>query len=110
MILIVSEARNGQLHRASWEAVAAAQQLAGQQTIEAVVLGSNVNAAAAELSQAAITTVHVVDTPALDAYTPDAYVEVVKQIVERLKPDYVLLAHTYQTRDFAPKLAARLDR
>jgi electron transfer flavoprotein alpha subunit len=30
--------------------------------------------------------------------------------IAQLAPAHVLLPHTYQTRDFAPKLAARLDR
>ena len=33
-----------------------------------------------------------------------------RQAIAQLSPSHVLLPHTYQTRDFAPKLAARLDR
>ena len=110
MILVIAEQRQGKLHRASWEAMAAAQELAGDQPIEALVLGSGISDAAAELSKAAIGTVHVVDSPPLEAYTPDGYVEALQQAIGELKPSHVVLPHTYQTRDFAPKLAARLDR
>ena len=110
MILVIAEQRQGTLHRASWEAVAAAQELAGEQTVEALVVGANVSAAAAELAQAAVGAVHVVDGTSLEPYTPDGYVEALKQAIDQLKPSHVLLPHTYQTRDFAPKLAARLDR
>ncbi len=49
------------------------------------------------------------DDPALALYTPDAYVTGVRAAIEALKPELVLMAHTYQARDFAPALAARLD-
>ena len=110
MILVIAEQRHGTLHRASWEAVAAAQELAGEQTVDALVVGANVSAAAAELAQAAVGAVHVVEGTSLEPYTPDGYVEALKQAIDQLKPSHVLLPHTYQTRDFAPKLAARLDR
>ena len=66
--------------------------------------------AAAELSQAALAAVHVVESPLLEPYTPDGYTEALQQAIAELKPSHVVLAHTYRTRDFAPKLAARLDR
>src|SRR5687767_13737172 len=110
MILVIAEQRNRKLHRASWEAMTAAQELANDQPVEAVVLGANVLDAAAELSQAAVSTVHIVDSPLLEPYTPDGYTEALQQVIDALKPSHVVLSHTYRTRDFAPKLAARLDR
>jgi electron transfer flavoprotein alpha subunit len=110
MILVIAEQRHGRLHRASWEAVAAAQELAGDQPIEALVPGSHSADAAAELSQAAVNVVHILDAPGLEAYTPDGYTDALQQAISELKPSHVLLPHTYRTRDFAPKLAARLDR
>ena len=110
MILVVAEQRKGKLHGATWEAVAAAQQLAGNQPVAAVVLGAGPADAASELSLAAVETVHVLDSPLLEPYTPDAYTGALQQLVAELKPTHVLLPHTYRTRDFAPKLAARLDR
>ena len=110
MILVIAEQQRGKLHRASWEAVAAAQELAGDHPIEAIVLGANPNDAAAELSQAAIGAVHVVDSPLLEPYTPDGYSGALEKAIGDLNPTHVVLAHTYRTRDFAPKLAARMDR
>ena len=110
MIVVVAEQHRGKLHRASWEAVAAAQALAGDRPITAMVLGSNPKGAASELSQAALAALHIVDSPLLEPYTPDAYVDALQKAISELKPRYVVLAHTYRTRDFAPKLAARVDR
>jgi electron transfer flavoprotein alpha subunit len=110
MILAIAEQHKGKLHRASWEALAAAQKLAGDQSVEVAVLGAGAADAAAELSQAAVQAVHVLDSPFLEAYTPDAYTRALEQMVSELKPSHLLLPHTYRTRDFAPKLAARLNR
>src|SRR5688500_10218249 len=110
MILVVTEQQRGKLHRASWEAMAAAQELAGDQPLDALVLGSHPADAATAIAQAAAAAVHVLDSPLLEPYTPDGYTDVLQKAIGDLKPTHVVLPHTYRTRDFAPKLAARLDR
>lgn len=110
MILVVAEQRGGKLNRATWEAVAAAQQLAAGQPVSIVLLGANVGAVAAELSAAQVQEIVTIDAAALESYTPDGFTNALEQAIGELKPAVVLLPHTYQTRDFAPKLAARLDR
>src|SRR6185436_5678291 len=65
---------------------------------------------AAELAAAQVAEVLVVEDPALSAYTPDGFALAVGALVETTTPTYVLLPHTYQTRDFAPTIAARLRR
>ena len=109
MILVIAEHQRGTLHRASWEAIAAAQELAGGQPVEAIVLGRDPGSAARELAQAELGTLHVIDSPLLEPYTPDAYTSALQQAIAALAPTHVVLPHTYRTRDFAPKLAARLD-
>jgi electron transfer flavoprotein alpha subunit len=112
VILVVGEQRGGKLNRASWEAVAAVQELAAGQPITIVVPGSSAHASgvAAELAAAAVAEVVTVESPALEVYTPDGYTAALQGAIDQLKPELVALPHTYQTRDFAPKLAARLDR
>jgi electron transfer flavoprotein alpha subunit len=110
MILVVAEHRGGKLNRASWEAVAAAQQLAAGQPVAIAVLGSNIGSIATELAAAQVQEVVTLDSTALEPYTPDGFTTALQQAIDQLKPAVVILPHTYQTRDFAPKLAARLDR
>ena len=111
MILVISEQKDGKLNRASWEAIAAAQALAaGTSPITVAVFGTDVDAAAQELAAADVAAVWAVTHPSLGGYTPDAFVAAVAEVVEALSPSHVCLPHTYQTRDFAPVLAARLDR
>jgi electron transfer flavoprotein alpha subunit len=114
MILVVAEQRGGKLNRATWETVAAAQALCGvgslDPTIAIVLLGSKVDAVASDLAAARVQKIVIVEHQALDAYTPDGYTIALEQLISRFAPSHVLLPHTYQTRDFAPALAARLDR
>ncbi len=112
MILVIAEQRDGILNRASWEALAAAQALAGPGglPISAAVLGADVRGLAEELSAAAVADVLLVQDPALALYTADAFTAAAAALVERTRPAFVVLPHTYQTRDFAPMLAARLRR
>lgn len=108
MILVVAEQREGKLNRASWEAIAAAQQ-AGDQ-IKVAILGAGIDAVADELAAAESAEVIVVDDPALKEYTADGYVQALSALLSREQPSHVFFAHTYQTRDFAPALATRLQR
>ena len=111
MILVISEQKDGRLNRASWEAIAAAQALAaGTSPITVAVFGAEVDAAAQELAAADVAAVWAVTHASLGGYTPDAFVAAVAEVVQALSPTHVCLPHTYQTRDFAPVLAARLDR
>jgi electron transfer flavoprotein alpha subunit len=108
MNLVIAEQRDGKLNRATLETVAAAQQMDGDITV--LVPGKGGAAAAAEIGPLAVKEVVTLDHAALDPYTPDGFTAALQAAVKQLRPDYVLLPHTYQTRDFAPKLAARLDR
>jgi electron transfer flavoprotein alpha subunit len=110
MILVIAEQQRGALHRASWEALAAAQELAGNDPVEVIVLGVSPDAAAAEASHGAVAAVHSIQSPLLEPYTPDGYTAALQAAIAQLAPTHVVLPHTYRTRDFAPKLAARLDR
>jgi electron transfer flavoprotein alpha subunit len=114
MILVVAEQRNGKLNRASWEAIAGAQQLAGSggasDSVTVLVAGTNLQPVASELAAAAVQEVVTVEDAALESYTPDGYTAALEQAVSQLSPSVVVMPHTYQTRDFAPKLAARMDR
>ncbi|NOT26292.1 MAG: electron transfer flavoprotein subunit alpha/FixB family protein [Acidobacteria bacterium] len=107
MILVVGEHRDGVLNRATWEAVAAAQQLAGSSPLRIALLGA-ADAAAKELATAGVGEVLTASDSALDAYTPDGYLSALTQIVAATTPTAVVIAHTYQARDFAPALAVRL--
>jgi electron transfer flavoprotein alpha subunit len=107
-VLVVAEQHLGKLNRASWEAIVAAQQIGGD--VSVLVPGTNAAGPAAELAAAQVAGVVTLEHAALEPYTPDGFTAALQDAIGQLSPDYVLLPHTYQTRDFAPKLAARMDR
>jgi len=107
VILVVAEQRDGILNRATWETLAAAQALAGDMPVKAVIFGQSVGTAAQEIAPAASDVV-VVEHAALGTYTPDGFAIALQQVAISLKPAFVLLPHTYQTRDFAPLAALRM--
>ena len=108
MILVIAEHRGGALNRATWETVAAAQGTG--EPVKVAVLGQGVDAVGAELAAADVSQVILVDAPALAEYTADGFVQAVQGLVDAEKPERVYLPHTYQTRDFAPAVATKLQR
>jgi electron transfer flavoprotein alpha subunit len=107
-VLVVAEQRQGKLNRASWETIVGAQQLGGEITV--LVPGTRTSGVATELAAAQVKEIVTLEHAALEPYTPDGFTAALQDAIGQLAPDFVLLPHTYQTRDFAPKLAARLDR
>ncbi len=107
-ILVVMEHSRGAWHRMSWETLAAAQALSAD--VEALVAGHETGELAQELARKRLSRVHAMESPLLAEYTADAFTATVAGAVERIRPDLVLFPHTYQSRDFAPKVATRLGR
>jgi len=111
-ILVVVEQREGKLNRVSWETLAAGQAIASETgwALEAGVVGSGVNAIAAEVAAKKLAKVYDIESVALHPYTPDAFSAGLKQFLESKQPRLVLMPHTYQVRDFVPKLATAMAR
>jgi electron transfer flavoprotein alpha subunit len=109
-ILVVVEQREGKLNRVSWETIAGGQAIAAQTgwTLEAAVVGSNVAAIAAEVASKKVAKVYDVESPKLEPYTPDAFAHALKEFLATHPAKLVLMPHTYQVRDFVPKLATAL--
>ena len=110
-IWVVLQQRDGTIHKMSWEALQAGQALAAEVggTVEAVLLGSGLDAAASEVAQCALGAVHVADDEALASYTPGRFVRTLEAAITEAQPTYVLFPHTYQTVDFLARLAHSLD-
>src|SRR5579863_10150789 len=111
-ILLITEQRDAKWNKVSFETLVAAQQIAGQAkaTLSSAVVGKDVSALADDLAGYQLDEVLLVEHDLLEQYTPDGYSIALRQVIESAKPDLVLLPHTYQVRDFAPKLAASLGK
>ena len=118
MILVIAEQRDGKLNRASWEAMAAAQVLAGLPTeasakagaIKIAILGGSVGSLASDLAAAGVAEVLVAEDPALASYTPDAFAMAIRSIVDATSPTYVLDASHVSDARCAPMIAARMRK
>jgi len=111
-ILAILEQRAREWNRMSFETLAAAQQFANElgQPTSAAVLGQGIGPLTSELESKKLEKVYAVEHELLKEYTPDAWSAALKQLIAQAKPSIVLFPHTYQVRDFAPKLATALNR
>ena len=105
--LIVGEIQEGVLREATLELVAAARQIGGD--VVSLLIGSEIQAVAEELSKKGGGKVLVVDNPAFDKYTSDAYTQAIRKATEAESPDLILITNNPNGWDLAPKLAAALD-
>jgi electron transfer flavoprotein alpha subunit len=105
--LIIGEIQEGVLREATLELVAAARQIGGD--VISLLIGSDIQAVAEELSKKGGGKVLVVDNPAFDKYTSDAYTQAIRKATEAESPDLILITNNPNGWDLAPKLAAALD-
>lgn len=111
-ILVVVEQREGRLNRVSMETLTGAQAISAQTgwPVEAAVVGDGVSRVAQEIAGVKVDKVYVLESPQLQSFTPDAFSYALKGFLSQHQPRLVLMPHTYQVRDFAPKLATALGR
>ena len=113
-ILVITEQREGKWNPVSFETLVAAQQMAAAQAgsrSPRVVIGKGVRALADELAANQLAEVLLVEHDLLDRYTPDGFT-IALAPGDRASPSPIwsCCPHTYQVRDFAPKLAASLGK
>lgn len=111
-ILVFIEHNDCVLNKTSLEAITAAQSIAKDLglTVSAVLPCDKDCALANEIAGYDLAKVIVAKNEKLGIYTPDGYADAWEQVIRAESPQYVVMSHTYQVRDFAPKVAARLGR
>ena len=112
MILVFIEHKNCVLNKTSLEAITAAQAIGNDLglKVSAVIACDKDCTLAQEIAQFDLEKVIVAKNEKLGTYTPDGYADAWQQVIAATNPQYVVMSHTYQVRDFAPKVAARLGR
>src|ERR1035438_5242028 len=108
-VLVVQEAGR---NRISFEALAAGRLLADVTglSLETAAVGDPNADIFIETSGLPPATSYAVQHPLLQNYTSDGYVLAFEQLIRKLQPSYVVFPHTYQVRDFVPRLAARFGQ
>jgi electron transfer flavoprotein alpha subunit len=109
-IWVFAEQREGVLQPVATELLGKARELAASRKEEvcAVLLGSGIEALAAECVAYGADRVYMVDAPELAHYTTEAYTQAITQLVDEHRPDIILIGATTIGRDLGPRLSARL--
>jgi electron transfer flavoprotein alpha subunit len=112
MILVFIEHKDCVLNKTSLEAITAAQSIGKELglRVSAVIACDKDCSLAREIAGYDLEKVILAKNEKLGTYTPDGYADAWEQVIKAMNPDYLVMAHTYQVRDFAPKVAARLGR
>lgn len=112
-ILVFIEHKDGVLNKTSLEAIAAAQSFGkdtGKEVTAVICASGGVDELAQQIASYNISKVIVAQNEKLNTYTPDGYADAMTQVVKNVAPHFVIMSHTYQVRDYAPKLAARFGK
>ncbi|MCY1104709.1 electron transfer flavoprotein subunit alpha/FixB family protein [Shouchella clausii] len=107
--IVLAEAKNNELRNVSFEAIAAAKELADGGEVTAVLAGEAIVSLGEQLFQYGADRVIVVEHPELANYTTDAYKQAYLQVFDKENPDIVVLGHTSVGKDLSPRLAVKLD-
>lgn len=110
-IVAVTEQRDGTFRKVSYEAVSEGRRLADAlgTKLTAVVMGSGVDALAAEIQTYGPDRVLVLDDPELADYRVEAYTEALAQALAGDPPALILIGATVQGKDLAARFAARQE-
>jgi len=107
-ILIYIQSSEDKINPISLESLAAAQQLKQEKNAEiyAVTFSDKVSN---DLDKYNINEILYIDNEDLKEYNPLHFLEVFKNLNNNYNPDFLIFGHTYETRDWVPRLSARLD-
>jgi electron transfer flavoprotein alpha subunit len=107
----VVEVRDGRPTRTSLELVGKARELSGKLGGRSVALlvGHELDGAAAEAIRHGAESAYVVDDEALAEYDAEAYAGALRTVLERERPHVLLIPASGRGRDYGPRLAGELD-
>ena len=108
-VLVLGEVRQGELRQVSFEAIAAAKQMASGGEVVGLLLGNESTSLAAKMIQYGADRVLVAEHPQLKDYTPDGYTQAIMEVLGVEKPEGLILGHTSIGKDISPRIAAKLN-
>ena len=107
-IFVLIQSEGAAIHRVSLEAINGARQLrdSGGHSLHAVFMGSH--DPPAPLTGCDIDEILHINHALLDEYSPDGFIAAAEALIAQESPDIIIAGHTYQARDWLPRLAVRL--
>lgn len=107
-VLVFGEVRQGELRNVSFEAIAAAKQIASGGEVVGLLLGKEASSLANTMIQYGADRVVIAEHPDLESYTSDAYSQAIMQVILQENPESFILGHTSIGKDISPRVAAKL--
>ena len=101
------EQRDGNIRKVTYEMLTEAKKFGDE--VSAVVFGKNVKGLAPEFAKYGADKVYVVEGDVFADYNTGAYVAQMVAMINEFKPNAVLFAHSFNGRDFASRLAQKLE-
>jgi len=107
-IFVFIQSDQDKINNVSLEALKGAQEIVLNTggSISAITFNSN---HIKTLEKFDITEILHINNPILDIYSPLEYIKALEQIFSQETPNLIIFGHTYEARDWAPRLSARLD-
>jgi electron transfer flavoprotein alpha subunit len=104
---IIVEQRDGNVRKVTFEMLSEAKKYGEE--VSAVVFGKNVEGLAPGFAKYGADKVYVVEGDLFAEYNTGAYVAQLAAMIAEYQPNAVLFAHTFNGRDFASRLAQKLE-
>lgn len=109
-VLVIGEAKDGELRNVTFEAIAAAKKIDSGSEVVGVLCGTgSLESQAQEMIYHGANKVVTVAHDHLKEYTSEGYGQAVLAVIEDESPDAILMGHTAIGKDLTPKIASRLD-
>jgi electron transfer flavoprotein alpha subunit len=110
-VWVFIEQREGKLLDVGLELLGAGRKVADKlgHELAAVLLGNNVASLTDEIAAYGADKVYLADSPILEVYRSDAYALVFEELINRYKPEILLIGGTSIGMDLAPTVAAKVD-
>ena len=108
-ILVFIEQRNGNIRKASLEALSEAVRQASGEPVSAVVIGNNIKGLTDQIKVYKPGKILVVDGADFANYSTEGYAAGLTEAIKKEQPRYVFAATTSMAKDVIPRVAARLD-
>ncbi len=109
-IFVLAEHRQGQIRDITYEMLTKARELAEKTSTEttAIILAKNAKEMAKPLTEYAKTVIAIEDSK-LENFNSEAYRKILTNLITQHKPRLVMMGHTSQGIDLAPRLATALN-
>ena len=107
-LFVFIQHEEGKIHSVSLEALQGAQEIAEKSggNVSAITFSSSIGD---ELTRYDLNEILVIENPQLENYNPLHYVKAMEDVAADESPDILIFGHSYEARDWVPRLSARLD-